>query len=199
MRPQAWGGLLGRRCCRYRTRRASSNSRGASRRWASSSFRPAAPRKALADAGLAVTDVGSYTGFPEMLDGRVKTLHPKDSRRHPRAPRPARARRRAARARHPDDRPRRRQPLSLSRAAVARPGCTLEDAIENIDIGGPSMVRAAAKNWPHVGVVVDPADYPGVLAELADQAARSATPRGSDSCARRSRTRPRTTARSRTG
>jgi phosphoribosylaminoimidazolecarboxamide formyltransferase/IMP cyclohydrolase len=52
------------------------------------------------------------------------------------------------------------------RATVARPGCTLEDAIENIDIGGPSMVRAAAKNWPHVGIVVDPADYANVLAEL---------------------------------
>ena len=50
---------------------------------------------------------------------------------------------------------------------MAKPGCTLEDAIENIDIGGPSMVRAAAKNWPHVGVVVDPDDYPAVLAELA--------------------------------
>ena len=49
------------------------------------------------------------------------------------------------------------------RATVAKPDCTLEDAIENIDIGGPSMVRAAAKNWPHVGVVVDPADYPVVL------------------------------------
>jgi phosphoribosylaminoimidazolecarboxamide formyltransferase/IMP cyclohydrolase len=52
------------------------------------------------------------------------------------------------------------------RATVAKPGCTLEDAVENIDIGGPSMVRAAAKNWPHVGVVVDPADYAAVLAEL---------------------------------
>jgi phosphoribosylaminoimidazolecarboxamide formyltransferase/IMP cyclohydrolase len=52
------------------------------------------------------------------------------------------------------------------RATVAKPGCTLDDAIENIDIGGPSMVRAAAKNWPHVGIVVDPADYAGVLTEL---------------------------------
>jgi phosphoribosylaminoimidazolecarboxamide formyltransferase / IMP cyclohydrolase len=121
--------------------------------------------KALADAGLAVTDVGSYTGFPEMLDGRVKTLHPKvhggilarrDLPEHV-----------AALAAHGIP------TIDLVvvnlypfRATVAKPGCTLEDAIENIDIGGPSMVRAAAKNWPHVGVVVDPADYEAVLAEL---------------------------------
>src|SRR4029079_17065484 len=53
------------------------------------------------------------------------------------------------------------------RETVAKPGCTLDDAIENIDIGGPAMVRAAAKNWQHVGVVVDPADYDSVLHELA--------------------------------
>jgi phosphoribosylaminoimidazolecarboxamide formyltransferase/IMP cyclohydrolase len=121
--------------------------------------------KALADAGLAVTDVGTYTGFPEMLDGRVKTLHPKVhagilARRE--LPEHAAALRDHA------------IPtidlvvvnLYPFRATVARLGCTLEDAIENIDIGGPSMVRAAAKNWPHVGIVVDPADYAGVLAEL---------------------------------
>ncbi len=122
--------------------------------------------KALADAGLPVIDVGAYTGFPEMLDGRVKTLHPKihggilarrDLTEHV-----------AALARHGIP------TIDLVvvnlypfRATVAKPGCTLEDAVENIDIGGPSMVRAAAKNWPHVGVVVDPADYAGVLAELA--------------------------------
>ena len=121
--------------------------------------------KALADAGLAVTDVGTYTGFPEMLDGRVKTLHPKvhggilarrDLPEHV-----------AALAAHGIP------TIDLVvvnlypfRATVARPGCTLEDAIENIDIGGPSMVRAAAKNWPHVGVVVDPDDYAAVLAEI---------------------------------
>ena len=122
--------------------------------------------KALADAGLAVTDVGSYTGFPEMLDGRVKTLHPKV---------------------HGGILARRDLPAHVAalrehgiptidlvvvnlypfRATVAKAACTLDDAIENIDIGGPSMVRAAAKNWPHVGVVVDPADYPAVLAEIA--------------------------------
>jgi phosphoribosylaminoimidazolecarboxamide formyltransferase / IMP cyclohydrolase len=121
--------------------------------------------KALAGAGLAVTDVGSYTGFPEMLDGRVKTLHPKVhggilARRDV----PAHV---AALKAHGIP------PIDLVvvnlypfRAAVAEPGCTLEDAVENIDIGGPSLVRAAAKNWPHVGIVVDPADYSAVLAEL---------------------------------
>ncbi len=121
--------------------------------------------KALADAGLPVTDVGSYTGFPEMLDGRVKTLHPKVhggilARREL----PAHA---AALREHAIP------TIDLVvvnlypfRETVLKPGCTLEDAIENIDIGGPAMVRSAAKNWPHVGVVVDPADYAGVLAEL---------------------------------
>src|SRR6202008_751477 len=104
-------------------------------------------------------------GFPEMLDGRVKTLHPKvhggilarrDAAEHL-----------AALEAHGIP------TIDLVvvnlypfRETVAKPGCTLEDAIENIDIGGPSMVRAAAKNWPHVGVVVDPADYAGVLAEI---------------------------------
>jgi phosphoribosylaminoimidazolecarboxamide formyltransferase / IMP cyclohydrolase len=121
--------------------------------------------KVLADAGLAVTDVGSYTGFPEMLDGRVKTLHPKvHGGILARRDLPAHV---AALAAHGIP------TIDLVvvnlypfRATVARPGCSLEDAVENIDIGGPSMVRAAAKNWPHVGIVVDPADYAGVLAEL---------------------------------
>ena len=55
------------------------------------------------------------------------------------------------------------------RETVAKPGCTLDEAIENIDIGGPTMVRAAAKNWQHVGVVVDPMDYDAIVAELARQ------------------------------
>ena len=121
--------------------------------------------RALADAGLAVTEVGDYTGFPEMLDGRVKTLHPKVhagilARRELDA-------HRSALATHAIP------TIDLVvvnlypfRETVARPGCTLEDAIENIDIGGPTMVRAAAKNYAHVGVVVDPADYPALLAEL---------------------------------
>jgi phosphoribosylaminoimidazolecarboxamide formyltransferase / IMP cyclohydrolase len=122
--------------------------------------------RALSDAGVSVTDVSSYTGFPEMLDGRVKTLHPKvhggilarrDDASH-----------RAALEAHGIP------PIDLVvvnlypfRETVAKPGCTLDDAIENIDIGGPAMVRAAAKNWQHVGVVVDPADYDSVLHELA--------------------------------
>ena len=91
---------------------------------------------------------------------------PEGARRHPRAPRPARARggARASTASRPSTS---WWSTSIRSAqTVAKAGCTLEDAIENIDIGGPSMVRAAAKNWPHVGVVVDPADYPAVLAEL---------------------------------
>jgi phosphoribosylaminoimidazolecarboxamide formyltransferase/IMP cyclohydrolase len=121
--------------------------------------------KALAAAGLAVTDVGAYTGFPEMLDGRVKTLHPKVhggilARRDLPAHRDA-----IERAGIPT--------IDLVvvnlypfRETVARDGCTLDDAIEHIDIGGPAMVRSAAKNWAHVGIVVDPSDYPVLLAEL---------------------------------
>jgi phosphoribosylaminoimidazolecarboxamide formyltransferase/IMP cyclohydrolase len=121
--------------------------------------------QALAAAGLAVTEIGEYTGFPEMLDGRVKTLHPKVhagilARRDLHAHAQALATHGIA-------------PIDLVvvnlypfRETVAKPGCTLEDAIENIDIGGPTLVRAAAKNWQHVGVVVDPADYGALLAEL---------------------------------
>jgi phosphoribosylaminoimidazolecarboxamide formyltransferase/IMP cyclohydrolase len=121
--------------------------------------------KSLMDAGLAVTEVADYTGFPEMLDGRVKTLHPRvhgailarrDSVEHM-----------AALTKHAIP------TIDLVvvnlypfRQTVARPGCSLDDAIENIDIGGPALVRAAAKNHAHVGVVVDPADYPALLDEL---------------------------------
>jgi phosphoribosylaminoimidazolecarboxamide formyltransferase/IMP cyclohydrolase len=119
----------------------------------------------LADAGLSVTEVAEVTGFPEMLDGRVKTLHPRIhggllARRDV----PAHM---AALAEHGigtiDLLVINLYPFAQ---ATARPDCTLEDAIENIDIGGPAMLRAAAKNWPDVGVVIDPADYPQVLAEL---------------------------------
>jgi len=119
----------------------------------------------LADAGLAVTEVAEVTGSPEMLDGRVKTLHP---RIHggllARRDRPDHM---AALAEHGIG------TIDLLivnlypfAQATARPDCTLEDAIENIDIGGPAMLRAAAKNWADVTVVVDPADYPRVLEEL---------------------------------
>ena len=121
--------------------------------------------KLLLDAGLPVTEVADHTGFPEMLDGRVKTLHPKihggllarrDFPEHM-----------AALQAHGID------TIDLLivnlypfEATVAKPGCTLEDAIENIDIGGPAMVRSAAKNWKDVGVLTDASQYPGVLAEL---------------------------------
>jgi phosphoribosylaminoimidazolecarboxamide formyltransferase/IMP cyclohydrolase len=119
----------------------------------------------LADAGLPVTEVSEVTGFPEMLDGRVKTLHP-----HIHGGLLARR-----------DDPAHMAALKAHRIAtidllvinlypfaqtIARDGCTLEQAIENIDIGGPAMLRAAAKNWQDVGVVIDPADYPQVLSEL---------------------------------
>jgi phosphoribosylaminoimidazolecarboxamide formyltransferase/IMP cyclohydrolase len=122
--------------------------------------------KLLRDAGLKVTEVADYTGFPEMLDGRVKTLHPKVhagilARRD--VPEHIDALRRAG------------IPgfelvvvnLYPFGATVARPECTLEEAIENIDIGGPAMVRSAAKNYQHVAVVTDPADYEPLLNEMA--------------------------------
>jgi phosphoribosylaminoimidazolecarboxamide formyltransferase/IMP cyclohydrolase len=114
--------------------------------------------KALREAGLQVTDLSAYTGFPEMLDGRVKTLHPKvhggllyirGNEHHESALRSHGI-----------------QPIDLVvvnlypfEQTVARKGVTLEEAIENIDIGGPSMLRSAAKNHESVTVVVDPADY----------------------------------------
>lgn len=121
--------------------------------------------KLLADNGIPVTEVADYTGFPEMLDGRVKTLQPKV---------------------HAGILARRDLPEHVATlnkhdiptidlvvvnlypfaATVAKPECTLEDAIENIDIGGPTMVRAAAKNHGHVAIVTDPADYPELLAEM---------------------------------
>ena len=125
--------------------------------------------KLLADAGLQVTEVAQVTGLPEMLDGRVKTLHPavhggllarRDLPEHMAA----------------------LQRLGIGTIdllvvnlypfaqATARADCTLDDAIENIDIGGPAMLRAAAKNWADVTVLIDPADYAQVLAEIADVA-----------------------------
>jgi phosphoribosylaminoimidazolecarboxamide formyltransferase / IMP cyclohydrolase len=121
--------------------------------------------KLLADQGLPVTEVAQVTDFPEMLDGRVKTLHPKV---------------------HGGLLARRELPEHMAalkahgisaidllvvnlypfEATVAKPGCTLEDAIENIDIGGPAMVRSAAKNWKDVGVITDASQYSVVLEEL---------------------------------
>ena len=125
--------------------------------------------KMLQEAGLDVTEIGEYTGFPEMLDGRVKTLHPKV---------------------HGGILARRDVDAHLKALeehaipaidvvvvnlypfvqTVAKPDCTLEDAIENIDIGGPTMVRAAAKNWQHVAVITDPSDYPALIQEIESSA-----------------------------
>ncbi len=117
----------------------------------------------LAQAGVPVVEVSDYTGFPELMDGRLKTLHPRVhggllGRRGVDD---------AAMAEHHIP------PIDLVAVnlypfeqTVARPDCNLQDAIENIDIGGPTMLRAAAKNHASVTVVVDPADYPGVLAGL---------------------------------
>ncbi|PQA76740.1 bifunctional phosphoribosylaminoimidazolecarboxamide formyltransferase/IMP cyclohydrolase [Rhodoferax sp. TS-BS-61-7] len=121
--------------------------------------------KLLAEKGLPVTEVAEMTGFPEMLDGRVKTLHPRV---------------------HGGLLARRDFPAHMAalkehdintidflvvnlypfEATVAKAGCTLEDAIENIDIGGPAMVRSAAKNWKDVAVLTDAAQYTTVIAEL---------------------------------
>ena len=121
--------------------------------------------KLLADQGLPVTEVAQLTGFPEMLDGRVKTLHPKvhggllarrDLPEHMAA----------LKEHHIDTIDLLVVNLYPFEATVAKAGCTLEDAIENIDIGGPAMVRSAAKNWKDVGVLTDASQYAGVLAEL---------------------------------
>src|SRR5512135_1576072 len=120
--------------------------------------------KLLADNGVPVTEVSEYTGFPEMLDGRVKTLHPKV---------------------HGGILARRDLPEHVATmqahgmgyidlvcvnlypfvATVSKPH-TLDDAIENIDIGGPAMVRSSAKNYRHVAIVTDPADYPALVSEM---------------------------------
>ena len=122
--------------------------------------------KLLGDAGLPVIEVADYTGFPEMLDGRVKTLHPKIhggllARRDV-----------AAHIAAIDTHGIGAIDLIVVNlypfeATVAQPGCTLDDAIEHIDIGGPAMVRSAAKNWKHVAVITDTSQYASVTDELA--------------------------------
>nr|WP_163339350.1 IMP cyclohydrolase [Desulfopila sp. IMCC35008] len=121
--------------------------------------------KKIREAGVAVKDVSEFTGFPEMLDGRVKTLHPKvhggilNQRANDTHQKQC--------AEH--------GLLNIDLVAVnlyafektvANPDCTLGDAIENIDIGGPTLLRASAKNFNDVTVIVDPADYPQVLKEI---------------------------------
>ena len=121
--------------------------------------------KALKEAGLQVIDVADLTGFPEMMDGRVKTLHPKCTAACWRSA-PTRST------------PRRWTSTASSRSiclvvnlypfeATVAKGAAFDDCIENIDIGGPAMIRSAAKNHADVTVVVEPADYEKVLAELA--------------------------------
>ena len=121
--------------------------------------------KALRESGLAVKDLSEHTGFPEMLDGRVKTLHPKvhggllyirGNAAHEAAVKQQGI-----------------APIDLVivnlypfEQTITKPGVTLEDAIENIDIGGPAMLRGAAKNHEHVTVVVDPADYAAVIDQV---------------------------------
>ncbi|MDP3871985.1 MAG: bifunctional phosphoribosylaminoimidazolecarboxamide formyltransferase/IMP cyclohydrolase [Methyloversatilis sp.] len=119
----------------------------------------------LAKAGLKVTEVAEHTGFPEMLDGRVKTLHP---RIHGGllARREVDAHMQALREHDIPVIDLLVVNLYPFEATVAQAGCTLEDAIENIDIGGPAMVRSAAKNWRGVGVLTDAGQYPCVLEEL---------------------------------
>jgi len=123
--------------------------------------------KALRQGGILVTDISEYTGFPEMMDGRVKTLHPKvhggllglrDNPEHVRM----------------------MEKYGIKgidmvvvnlyqfEKTVAKEGVTLEEAIENIDIGGPSMLRSSAKNFKDVTVIVDPVDYARVLKEMED-------------------------------
>src|SRR5690606_7149776 len=121
--------------------------------------------RALAEAGIPVKEVSEHTGFPEMMDGRVKTLHPKIHGG-------ILARRGQDDAVMADNGIQRIDLVVVNlypfEQTVARPDCSQEDAIENIDIGGPTMVRAAAKNNAHVGIVTDPADYGRVLAELGE-------------------------------
>src|SRR5712664_1698992 len=124
--------------------------------------------KALRDAGIRVRDVSDVTGFPEMMDGRIKTLHPKihgallalrDNPEHQTAMREHKI-----------------EPIDMVvvnlypfEQTIAREGVTLEVAIEQIDIGGPAMIRSAAKNHRDVAVIVDPDNYNGIVAEMNHQ------------------------------
>ena len=123
--------------------------------------------KAIRDAGINVIDIAEYTGSPEILDGRLKTLHPmvhggilglRSSDKHQKEMSENNI-----------------KPIDMIvvnlypfESTIAKPDCSFEDAIENIDIGGPTMLRAAAKNWQDVAVVTDPFDYEEVLMELLD-------------------------------
>ena len=119
----------------------------------------------LRNEGLNVTDVSEYTGFPEMMDGRVKTLHPKIHGAL------------LAIRNNPDHVAAMRKhsiiPIDMVvvnlypfKKTIEKPGCTFEDAIENIDIGGPSMLRSSAKNHESVTVLTDSADYAFIVEEM---------------------------------
>ena len=129
-------------------------------------------QKLLEQSGIHTTGISEVTGFPEILDGRVKTLHPKVHGGI------------LARRELPEHMETLRENgietidlvcvnLYPFRETIAKEGVTLEDAIEHIDIGGPSMVRSAAKNWRDVTIVCNPADYPTVLAELRENGSTS--------------------------
>src|SRR5262249_49070930 len=120
--------------------------------------------KELAAAGVQTTAIADYTGAPEILGGRVKTLHPKIHGGLLGRPIPEHEREMAEHGIGPID----LVVVNLYpfRETITRPGVSLEDAIENIDIGGPSMLRSAAKNHERVTVVVDPDDYAAVVKEL---------------------------------
>ncbi len=121
--------------------------------------------RTLQDAGIPVIEVSQYTGFPEMMDGRIKTLHPKIH---------------GALLANRDDNQHLNQmkqhgiePIDLVvvnlypfEKTVAKQDCSLEEAIENIDIGGPTMLRSAAKNYKYVAVVIDPKDYQELIKEM---------------------------------
>jgi phosphoribosylaminoimidazolecarboxamide formyltransferase/IMP cyclohydrolase len=120
--------------------------------------------KELAAAGLAVTAIADYTGAPEILGGRVKTLHPRIHGGLLGRPTPEHEAEMAAHDIAPIDLV--VVNLYRFRETVARPGVTVEEAVENIDIGGPSMLRSGAKNHERVAVLVDPDDYAALVAEL---------------------------------
>ena len=121
--------------------------------------------RTLRDGGIKVLDISEYTGFPEMMDGRVKTLHPK-----------VHGGLLGRRDNQQDIQMMEKHGirsidlvvvnLYQFELTVAKAGCTLEEAVENIDIGGPSMIRSAAKNFKDVTVITDPADYSRVLQEI---------------------------------
>ena len=123
--------------------------------------------RTLRDGGVKVLDISAYTGFPEMMDGRVKTLHPK-----------VHGGLLGRRDNQEDIQMMEKHGirnidlvvvnLYQFELTVAKKGCTLEEAVENIDIGGPSMIRSAAKNFRDVTVVTDPSDYHRVLGEISE-------------------------------